>query len=287
MIDARSGITIPDGLPVIPVDRCVIAPWNPNKQSDKTFNSLVENIREEGFVETVRAALMTPELRRKYLTPEQDAIEGAWYLIIGGAHRLDAARLLDMEGLPAVVSENYDEDRIKFQNVRMNALKGKIDPAKFTGLYMEMVERYGEELVAESMGLTDKRELESMILKVRNELPPDMQKKMDEAKDEIQTVDDLSRVLNELFSKYGDTIPLSFLVFTFGNKTHLWVGMDRPLMKKVDQLKAYCGNARYDMAEVLNVLLDDQTTKLAGASFTPVDTLNVTTALAATQEPTT
>lgn len=50
-----------------------------------------------------------------------------------------------MEEIPAYVMDDFDEDAAKYQTVRMNLLKGKIDPVKFTKLFDQMADKYGKD----------------------------------------------------------------------------------------------------------------------------------------------
>jgi hypothetical protein len=112
-------------------------------------------------------------------------------------------------------------------------LKGKLDPVRFTQLFDEMADKYGHELTKQMMGFVDEKAFEDLYISVRKELPKELQKQLDAAKDEIKNVDDLATILNELFSKYGDTLKHNFMVFTYGGKTHLWVLMTAKLRDKL------------------------------------------------------
>jgi hypothetical protein len=127
---------------VVRIERLVPAPWNPNKQSEKAFDNLVANIQQSGFDESTEVVPLDAdheEMREKYLTADQAADGELYYLIVGGHHRLEAAKVLDME-------------------------------------------------------------------------------LVDEAAGEIQSVDDLSRLLNELFSKHGDTLEHSYMCFDLARR---------------------------------------------------------------------
>lgn len=256
-IEESSGVEVPEGSKLVPTHRLIPASWNPNVQSEKVFNSLVENIQSTGFNELIVVSpIRGEEMLEEYVRKPGRAEDGEpWYLIVGGKHRHDAAQLLDMKVVPVIVKHTFDHDQSKFQNMRMNMLKGKIDPEKFMKLYEEMSDKYGEETTKEMMGMVEERELQKLIAQTREELPPDLQKKLDEAKDEIKTVDDLSRVLNELFSKHGDTLPYNFMVFTFGGKTHYWVQMDKKVKANVDALADFCFNNKIDLNRVFEELL--------------------------------
>ena len=193
----------------LPIESIVPNEWNPNTMSTDVFNALVENIKEIGMVEPIM------------VVPSQK--EEGKYVVISGEHRWEACKVLDYKTIPAIVREEFDEDMEKFQTVRMNVLKGKMDPVRFTQLFDEMAEKYGEEMTKELMKFVDERSFKDLYMEVRRELPKDMQDKLDSSRKEIKTVDDLSRILNELFSKYGNTLDQSFMIFTYGGKVHLWV----------------------------------------------------------------
>lgn len=211
----------------LPLGKVKENPWNPNTQSDAQFNALCENIKEIGMVEPIM------------VKPEDDGT----YLIVSGAHRYEACKVLGYETVPAYVMDEFDDDAAKFQTVRMNVLRGKIDPVKFTKLYDQMADKYGAELTKTMMGFAEEAAFEELYVNVKKELPKELQDKLDDAKGDIKNIDNLSTILNELFSNYGDTLKQNFMVFTYGGKTHLWVLMEDKLKKKmiddvVEQLKS-------------------------------------------------
>lgn len=225
---------------------------NPNKQSDAIFNNLVENIQEIGMVEPIMVA------------PKAD--EPGRYKIVSGYHRYEACRVLDYEEVPCVVQHDFDEDMSNFQLVRMNVLKGKLDPVKFTKLYDQMAEKYGDELTKIAMGLVDEKAFESLYVRVREELPPELQEKMDEAKDDIKTVDDLSRILNAMFTEYGNTLDSNFMVFQYGGKSHLWVRMNKELNTlMLDDLMPQLHDAALDVNDFFNTLISTYGTEVMEA----------------------
>ena len=200
--------------------------WNPNSQSDKTFNALVENIKEIGMVEPLM------------ISPSPEKGHGH-FDIVSGEHRYEACKLLGYEKIPCIVRE-LDADLVKFQNVRMNVLKGKLDPVKFTKLFNEMASKYGNEMTKQMMAFVDEHAFNAVYLDIKRELPPDLQKKLDESKDELKTVDDLSRILNELFTKYGDTLDEDYMVFTYGGRAHYWIVMDADMKKTMETATEMC-----------------------------------------------
>ncbi len=196
----------------IPIEKVKPNPWNPNVMTTELFNALVENIKEIGMVEPIM------------IVPDEE--EEGMYVVISGEHRWEACKLLDYKTVPSIVRDSFDLDKQKFQTVRMNVLKGKMDPVKFTQLFDEMAEKYGEEMTKDMMSFVDEKAFKDVYMEVKRELPKDMQDKLESSKKEIKTVDDLSRILNELFSKFGNTLDNNFMIFTYGGKVHLWVLME-------------------------------------------------------------
>ena len=74
----------------------------------------------------------------------------------------------------------------------------------------------------------------------------------------MKTVDDLSRILNEMFSRYGDTLKHNYMVFQYGGKTHLWVMMNDKLKKKlIDQVTEEIKSGNYDMSQYFLKLITE------------------------------
>lgn len=240
----------------IPMDKIVVNEWNPNVQKDAVFNALVENIREIGMVEPLM--VMPPD-------------ENGNYKLISGEHRFEACKVLGFTEIDAYIMDDFDEDMAKFQLVRMNVLRGSLDPVKFTKLFDEMADKYGKELTKQMMALVDEKAFDNLYVNVRKELPKELREKMDTARNEIKNVDDLSRILNEMFSKYGDTLKNNYMIFQYGGKTHLWVLMDSKLKKKmidevVEELKA--GN--YDINQYFSKLINEYSDEVI-AELDPID----------------
>lgn len=212
------GIQFPETV-FIPREKIRPNEWNPNVMRDDLFNELVANFEELGFVQDV---IVAP------LPKEEADLTGFEYRIVDGEHRFDGLGILapDLTVVPCKVV-GITEDQQKFQTVKLNRLRGSFDRKRFDSLVKGLLKDYTFEEVAAHMAFTDVTELERMIESTRDGLPPEMRDEFDKAKDEIRTVDDLSLVLNRLFTKYGDTLPYHFMVLDFGGKEHMWVQMDR------------------------------------------------------------
>jgi hypothetical protein len=193
---------------------------NPNEQDERTFNALCQSIQDEGWVEPMATAV-----------PAEDG----FYDIVGGHHRHDAAEVLGIEDGPVWLldPEKFDKDRQNWTMVKVNILKGKLNPSKFTKLYQDMVAVYGAEVLQAQMGFTSEDGFKALFQDVRRNLPPELAKALDSQKDEIKTIDDLSLVLNRLFREHGETLPSDMMVFSFGGKDVLWVRADKELWQAV------------------------------------------------------
>jgi hypothetical protein len=200
---------------MIPKNKIRPNEWNPNVMTADLFNELTENIESLGAVQDVVVAPLAPE----------EQTDGYEFRIVDGEHRFDGFSVLDLELIPCKIV-GISEDDQKFQTVKLNRLRGKFNQKKFTALVKDLMNRYSLEEVAQRMAFTDPTELEAMLEHARESLPSEeMQNEFDKARGEIKTVDDLSMVLNRLFTKYGDTLPYNFMILDFGGKEHMWVRM--------------------------------------------------------------
>lgn len=239
---ATERIWLPDGVPTWPVHKLVPAPWNPNSQSGKVFNNLVEAILEHGFLEPIIVAPIPADNAGEYLTQEQIE-EGpeTFRLIVGGKHRWDAATVLDMSEVPVIFKEDFTEDVVKLQNMRLNMLRGKIDPERFQKLYFELQEKgYEEEILQAQMGLVEESALKGLLKDIKSDLPKEMRDKLEDVEGDIETMDDLDRVLNELMSKHGDTLPYDYIIFDFNGKSVQWVKCDPDMFRTVSDISQFC-----------------------------------------------
>lgn len=212
-------IEIPEVV-MLPKDKIRANPYNPNVVSADIFNSIVENIEDFGFVQPIIVAPL----------PKKDKHD---FQIIDGEHRFDALCLLDVSEIPCII-KSVSLDEQKFQTVKMNRLRGKMDLKKFTALVEDLMAKYSFEEVAEYLAFTDPTELEQMIESTRESLPTDeLKEEFDKVKNDIKTIDDLSIVLNRLFTSFGSTLPANFMILDFGGKNHIWVRMRKGDYRKI------------------------------------------------------
>lgn len=238
---------------LLPMDKIQQNEWNANEMDDKAFNRLVEEIQEVGMIDPIQVVALT---------------DGT-YRILGGAHRFMACQTLGLTEVPAVVLTDqkwHSEDLQKFVTLRLNSIRGKLNPKKMIALYEEMGQKYGEEQLQNLMGYTDQdqwAEIKKDIGKnIRKALPGNLGKKFDEVADEIKTVEDLSSVLNTLFTKYGSTLDQNFMVFTYGNLEHIYVSMDKETNKAARKIIKHCEDASLDINELLGKTIQQSAKEL-------------------------
>lgn len=228
--------------------------YNPNEMDDKTFNMLADNIELMGITDPILCKL-------------EDGVnlgskEGV-LLIIGGQHRWEVSKLYELEEVPVTVvtDPEFDGDRAKAQVIRHNIIHGKMSPQKFMKLYMSLSEQYTKEAAAELFGFTDQTEFHKLLGETRSSLPPELQASFDEAKGELKTIDDLSSLLNRLFSQYGDSLPYGYMIFDFGGKDSVWLRLaatDLANFKKLaTRLKGQSKTLDGFMSKLLQLIASD------------------------------
>lgn len=248
---------------MLPIEDCCDNWWNPNSEKAEKFNALFDSMQEYGFLENVQVVPIGEELL-EVLDDEEDKKElqsridtGKKWLVLQGSHRFQAAELAgpeDFPEIPAIVLEPRDIDALKALSVRMNLIRGEIDPERFTKLWEQMADKgYSEQFRMDMLGVTNQNELKTLIKETRDSLgDPELKEEFDKHRNEIRTIEDLGRVLNELFSRYGEDLAYSFMTFTFGGKTHTFVRLDKNSANLLARVKEYCRQNQVDFNHVLD-----------------------------------
>jgi phosphopentomutase len=138
--------------------------------------------------------------------------------------------------------------------VKDNVIHGKIDIHKFTKLYESLNEKYGKEVIAEMMGM-ETTEIDKLVRYALETLPDQLKKKLQAAKGEIKTIEDLSTILNRLFNEYGDTLQHHFMIIDYGGKDSIWIQADNELWGMVQSMANYCEEQKIDINEYMKVAL--------------------------------
>lgn len=237
------------------VDMNLIDPneWNPNEMDAKTFNRLVEEIREVGFVEPIQVVA--------YIAEETGETR---YLILGGEHRYRAVQVLGRPTIPAVILKHKkyaDKDFQKAMTVRLNALRGRLNKEKMVKLFLEFAEKYPTEKIQDMFAFTHKDEWEKLVGETRKGLkkaglPPEVMEEYDRNVKEIKTVDDLGRIVQHLFQMYKDTVPYGFMVFTWGKKEHVYVAMSKRTKEAMDRLMKMCKDGQIEINTLLGPAIE-------------------------------
>jgi len=219
---------------------------NANKQDEAVFDEIVDRIRQEGFDEPI---IVYPDLKAGVATGK--------YRIASGHHRCRAAKLAGLLKVPGVIRTGWDEDRALIELVARNNLKGNTDPEQFTRNYNKLKEKYNEDELRRMMGLTGKKQFDVLYNGVKKQLSPRQQKKLEEAKEDIRSVEDLSAVLNEIFREQGTKLDKSMVVFSFGGKEHIYVKVDKPTHARLKTMAEDCEGDGVEMGSVFARMIAD------------------------------
>jgi len=218
---------------IVPIDALQPNVWNPNVEDPDTFNQLVENIKLYGFTGAVEAA------------PNEDDT----FTIIGGEHRWKAAKIAGLKEIPVSIVP-WDKDMQKIQTIKLNILRGKLDPHKFTKLFLSLEKKYGRDELRRLMGMGAKDVMfRQLVRDVKKSLPQSIQEQIDKRADRIRNVEDLAVVVQSLYSAYGHTLEHNFCLFTFAGKVHLMVRMNKKVFDAVKEITARCAEEGKDINE--------------------------------------
>jgi hypothetical protein len=248
-----SNVVKGEDVKLIPLENLEPNSWNPQVMSDGKFNELVEEIREDGFDEPIHVVEH----------PDPDKSKDDIYLIVNGEHRWQAARVLGIAQIPCVIKDAWkDEKTQQIKTVRRNLLHGDLDRTRFTklvhhlndiGLPMKEIpallgfeseEAFREKFIAEERERQEK-EQKSASKNAR-----------EQEKNESAVVENLSFMLNEIFSEYGDTVPQGFIFFCHKNKFHLMVQMDEKLEGQIEAAVRYLRSSQKNINPFLRRALD-------------------------------
>ncbi|QIG76961.1 ParB-like nuclease protein [Rhizobium phage RHph_Y1_11] len=215
---------------------------NPNKMTAKQFDLLCDNLEKTGMTDAI---LVRP-------------IGDGKYRIVGGHHRFDAAVYLGFEKVPVCVidHDDFDADAETFQIVRMNMIKGQMDPQAFFNMWEKVQAKYGDDILQDAFGFSDEAQYRKMVDQAAKSLPtPLMKEKFKEAAKEIRTVDGLSKLLNTIFNKYGDTLPHGFMVFDYASQKQVWLHISHKTYKAIDIIGDMCIEQDRTVDDIIGAVL--------------------------------
>ena len=227
------------------------ADWNPNEMDLENFNLLKEQIKENGFIDPPTVVGV------------EDSKGRPFYRIIGGHHRVAAAKELKLSKIPVDVLQGdrwKDEDLQKLQTVRLNVLHGKMNPEKMVALYNEMAGKYGSD-VTKMLGYASDAGLKKMIKQVQGDLAktldPDLAEQFKEQAKEAKTVGDLEKIIQRLIADSGDTAKYGFVVFSWGGKEHIYVAMSDKTREAMKRIVRASRNKKVDVNEIIEEAVVD------------------------------
>jgi hypothetical protein len=227
---------------------------NPNKMKAREFDLLCDNMNETGWTDPVLARPLDYN-QMKALQDQAEGDEGflvelmrdanALVRIVGGHHRYDAATFLGFTDGPVtiIMDSEFDEEKENFQLVRMNTIHGKLDPQAFFDMYNGLAEKYTDAVLQEAFGFAEEAEFKKLIAQTAKLLPDKASQekfKKEVAVQEIKTVDGLAKLLNSMFSRYGDTLPYGFMIFDYGGQRSMWLRITEKTMKALDVIGDIC-----------------------------------------------
>ena len=224
----------------VSVDLIEENPWNPNKMSDDMFHKLLAEIQNTGFDEPI------------IVVPHPD--KPGKYRVVNGEHRWKAVQVLEWKTVPVVVKTGLSEADQKTMSVRRNLLHGDLDRTKFTELVNDVINNHNVARIdiPDVMGFLNEKDFLKNIVTEKAKAAKEMS---DQAKEATQIVDNTSYLLNEIFTKFGDTIPQGFLFFMHKSKMHLMVQMDKDMEETLGLLVAHVKSAGQNINEALGKAL--------------------------------
>ena len=231
------------------IDKLDKADWNPQVQSQETFNELVEEVETDGFDEAL-LVIKNPDKKGRFL-------------IVAGNHRYDAAKVTGMKELPCIVKE-WDLDTAKLKAVRRNIIHGDLDERRFSTLVnsIKRKEEITEEMIAKKMGFSNKGEFDKRYHKDEIEARAAARKEAyshDDIPKELAMVDSVTLLVNEIFTNHsGDSIDRSYLFFMLKKKMHLIVTCDDSLGKVISKTIERINEAGEDAAEFFKKILEKE-----------------------------
>jgi hypothetical protein len=246
------GIELSKKLPTydVPIDLIEPNEFNPNEMDDATFNRLVQEIDETGFIDPIQIA----------------PSEGGKFRIIGGEHRWQGVRTLGWDKIPCniLLDEKFvDVDLQELLTVRLNVIRGGLNPEKFLKLYEKRVSKYGAEQLQALFGFTSTDAWEKITRGVQDTLEKSgiggegIVKEFVKKTKKTKTIDGLGSILKSLFKKYGSDLEHSFMVFSYGGKQHVYIVLTDKALSELEKIIKHCRDKNVNINDVLNPLLEN------------------------------
>lgn len=228
----------------VPIEELTANDWNPNEMASEEFNRLCENIEEDGFITAIQAVPVdedgdniefefdddvSEQEKSEKMKEEMDHAR-----IVGGEHRWSAAKVVGMTDIPTILVPNKDREWEKLATVRMNAISGDLDAIQFAELVEEQREKMEDDQLKHALGFAGEETLfDSVLEDVKESVPDDVSEELEDHEDELETIDDLSEILNRIFREHGDELDHNFITFSYGGEDNVMYQCNDDLWAKV------------------------------------------------------
>jgi len=217
-------------------------PDNPNRMSDAQFQELLKEIERDGFDEPI---LVIPH-------PDSEKRKNGMYMLAQGEHRWAGLQVLGESEIPAIIKD-WDEKTARIKSVRRNVLHGDLDKVRFGELVKKLNQDGVDSIdMPDVLGFTRQTDFDKLLESVSSsekQQTEQAQQATAAANPAAQAVDNVTYLVNEIFSEYGDTVNQSFMFFWYKNNFHLMVLADDDLRRETEHLSNYIKASHTDMAE--------------------------------------
>ena len=191
------------------------------------------------------------------------------YLITSGHHRKKANVAAGLTHSDCIIREGWDEDRVAIELITRNGLRGTMNPYKFTEIWDRLAKRYDKAQLQKMMGLTEKKAFNALYKRISDNLSPKQKRKLDEAKESINSIDDLSSVLHTIFKEHGSELEEGFMVFNYGGKKHVYIKVDDETMRKLESIQKNLTAKDANIQEYFKDLINTANAGLGNVSKKP------------------
>lgn len=253
-------------------------PDNPNEMTDRGFDMLVENVDAVGFTDPMlvwpRDCLeafeqVMKDAKSAGIMAGMDEPVPAFidmlkaanvrFMFVGGHHRRNSLQFLGESYGPCTViaDPEFTDDVAEAQLMRNNLIHGRVDPQKFAKMLQKQYDKGLPDDVIERMyGFADEAEFERLKGELGKQLPTkELQDKFKKAAEEIKTIDGLTKLLNRMFTLYGDTLPYGYLIVDYGGQHSVWLRASKKTFDAVTLIGQACAENQKSLDDVLGSVL--------------------------------
>lgn len=217
---------------------------NVNEMDAETFERLVIEIREVGFISPVQVV---------------PSVEANKFVILGGEHRWKAAKQLGMTHIPCTILSDAkwsDQDLFDLVTFRLNSLHGKVNPEKFIPMYEKMAAKFGHDALPEIFAVTDKSLWKKMTKGIVKDaqaagLPPEMTEQLQEAQEKAKDVEQFTKAMNNIFKKHSETVSHGAILFVSGKNENIVIHATDKVFELMKVLTTMCSAKQKNINELL------------------------------------